>query len=441
MGKRFLISLLLAIAVIVAVAFGAASIFNRNYEDLTALQAQTETSDLPDSFNQTPLPPVTPAPESSEEASSAEASNAPAVPAGNDDPIATSGSAVWAKALVSKMSLHEKLCQMLFVTPEALTGYNQVTQSGETTQASITDYPVGGIIYFSSNLITAEQTTEMIDNIQNYSRERTGLGLFIGVDEEGGSVARLADSLGTTQFDDMSVYGAEGNPKKAYEIGTTLSEDLKSLGFNVDFAPVADVWTNEDNTVVKSRSFGSDPELVSSMVSQEVTAFVENGVLCAPKHFPGHGSTGGDTHDGFASTDRSLEELQDCDLKPFQAAMDAGAPMIMVGHMTMTAIDDENPASLSHAVITDLLREEMGYNGIILTDALNMSAITDQYTSGEAAVKAVQAGCDMLLCISNVEGAIDAMAKAVESGEISQDRIDESVIRILTAKIQYGIVS
>jgi beta-N-acetylhexosaminidase len=168
---------------------------------------------------------------------------------------------------------------------------------------------------------------------------------------------------------------------------------------------------------------------------------VEGGVLCAPKHFPGHGSTGGDTHDGYAATDRTLDELEACDLLPFQAAMEAGAPMIMVGHMTLTAIDPDNPASLSQAVVTGLLRDQLGYDGIVITDALNMGAVANNYTSGEAAVRAIQAGCDMLLCVSDVQSAVDALLQAVADGTISESRIDESVVRILDAKIAYGIAA
>ncbi len=177
------------------------------------------------------------------------------------------------------------------------------------------------------------------------------------------------------------------------------------------------------------------------MVSREVAGFVDSGILWAPKHFPGHGSTGGDTHDGFAASDRTLSELEACDLLPFQAAIEAGAPMIMVGHMTMTELDSENPASLSYSIVTGLLRNQLNYDGIIITDALNMSAVTDLYTSGEAAVKAIEAGCDMLLCVPDVADAVNAVTEAVENGTISESRIDESVIRILTAKIDYGIIS
>jgi beta-N-acetylhexosaminidase len=428
MGKRILIGLLLVILVVGGFAAGATVLFRSDYQDVAALpSADSEISQLP-------LDLAVP------EEETPETQSPEAVPE-TDAPAVTQEDTSRARQIAAEMTLQEKICQLLFVTPEALTGYGQVTQSGDATRSALEEYPVGGVVYFASNLVTTEQTAEMLENIQEFARNRSGFGLFLGVDEEGGSVARLADSLGTAAFEDMAVYGAAGDTAKAYEIGTTLAGVLKSLGFNVDFAPVADVLTNDENTVVQSRSFGSDPALVSDMVAQEVRGFVEGGVLCAPKHFPGHGSTGGDTHDGYAATDRTLDQLEACDLLPFQAAMEAGAPMIMVGHMTLTAIDPDNPASLSQAVVTGLLRDQLGYDGIVITDALNMGAVANNYTSGEAAVRAIQAGCDMLLCVSDVQSAVDALLQAVADGTISESRIDESVVRILDAKIAYGIAA
>lgn len=439
MGKRFLLSLALILIFVVLVALGAGVLFSGDYQQLKALEAQSSSTPTPELFGVTSGAPAEDAAASTPAAETADPAESASEPYTELLPV--DSSAVTAAVLLSQLTLEEKICQLLFVTPEALTGYSAVTQSGSATQEAINSYPVGGIVYFSANLVTAEQTAEMISNTQSYARARTGVGLFIGVDEEGGSVARLADNLGTTAFEDMAVYGAQGDTSVAYEIGATLAADLRSMGFNVDFAPVADVLTNDDNQVVRYRSFGSDPELVSAMVSSEVQGLLDGGVLCAPKHFPGHGSTGGDTHDGFAATDRTMEELEECDLKPFRAAILAGAPMIMVGHMTMTALDSENPASLSNAIVTGLLREQLGYDGIIITDALNMGAITDLCSSGEAAVRALEAGCDMLLCVPSVETAVNAITAAVEEGRLTEERIDESVRRILTAKVQYGIAS
>jgi beta-N-acetylhexosaminidase len=434
MGKRFLISLLLILVVVGCIVLGSAMIFSNRYDALVAEQ-DTESVEEPEDLTALAGQVV------KTEDSTQETTDVPVPQASATQTVTSDASTAQAKVLLQSMTLEEKLCQMLFVTPEALTGYTRVTQSGDATKEALEQWPVGGIIYFSTNLVTVDQTTEMLANIQSFSQELTGRGLFLGVDEEGGSVARVADSLGTTSFDDMSVYGAAGDTEAVYNIGATQASELTALGFNVNFSPVADVLTNEENTVVQDRSFGSDPDLVSSMVTQVVKGLTDGGMLCAPKHFPGHGSTGTDTHDGYASSDRTLTDLENCDLKPFEAAIEAGAPMIMVGHMTMTEIDPDNPASLSSTIVTGILRDQLGYDGIIITDALNMSAITDHYTNAEAAVQAVSAGCDMLLCVSNVSSVVNALTEAVENGTIAESSIDDSVIRILAAKYKYGIIS
>ncbi len=195
--------------------------------------------------------------------------------------------------------------------------------------------------------------------------------------------------------------------------------------------------TNSENQVVQKRSFGSDAELVSQMVEQEVLGLAEENVIACIKHFPGHGATGGDTHDGAVSVSRTLDELRETELVPFADQIEAGISFIMVGHFSVPEITgDDTPCSLSSEIVTDLLRDEMGYDGIVITDALNMSAISDSYTSSQAAVKAVQAGVDMLLMPENFQSAYEGLLSAVNSGELSEDRIDESVTRILTVKMQ-----
>lgn len=440
MAKRFLISALLVVLVVAGIILGSSLIFTNRFEVLQEEQAEAEaqlspTTADPDSWSAS----VSPEEDTVPSASDVVAAPTPQVSAA---PVAsTDEAALRAKGMLSSMTLQEKICQMLFVTPEALTGYSTVTQTGTTTMNAYSKWPVGGIVYFSQNLRSTDQTTQMIATIQSYAQETTGRGLFIGVDEEGGSVARAADSLGTTAFDDMADYGAQGDLQTVYDIGATQAAELTALGFNVNFSPVADVLTNSSNTVVAQRSFGSDPQLVSDMVSQVVKGLTDGGMLCAPKHFPGHGSTGGDTHNGFTSSDRTLEELESCDLLPFQAAIDAGAPMIMVGHMTMVNIDEDNPASLSGTIVTGILRDQLNYDGIIITDAMNMGAIANEFTNAEAAVKAVSAGCDMLLCVSNISSVVSAITDAVENGTITESSIDESVTRILAAKIRYGIIN
>ena len=213
-------------------------------------------------------------------------------------------------ARVQQMTLEEKVCQKFIVTPESLTGFNgTVVAAGDTTRAALETYPVGGLIYFSANLETQEQTREMLTNTQNYAQELSGIGVFLAVDEEGGTVARAADSLGTTAFSDMSVYGADADTEKANEIGSTIGNDLKALGFNLDFAPVADVNLNSKNEL-GNRIFSSDPAVVASMSAGVVTGLQNSGVCATLKHFPGLGAGDGNTHRGSVYIERTLEELE-----------------------------------------------------------------------------------------------------------------------------------
>lgn len=346
-----------------------------------------------------------------------------------------------AQEILNGMTLDQKIYQMMFVRPETLTNVGKVVRAGDATRKAIEEKPVGGIIYFSQNFQGTSQTTTMLSNTQEYARAAgANIPLFMGVDEEGGTVARVADVLGTTKFDDMAEYGERADAQEAYDIGKTLATDISGFGFNVDFAPVADVLSNENNTEIGARSFGSDPSVVSIMVENEVMGLQESGVMAALKHFPGHGSTETNSHEGTSTTDRTLDELKECDLKPFEAGIDQEAAFVLVSHMTATELDSV-PCSLSSKVITDLLRGEMGYNGIVITDGMDMGAITDNYSNGDAAVKAVQAGVDMLLCPPSIDDACEALSQAVADGEITEERIDESIMRILTAKLEYGLMN
>ncbi len=235
----------------------------------------------------------------------------------------------------------------------------------------------------------------------------------------------------------ISEIGASGNCDLAYQAGSTIGAYLSALGFNLDFAPVADVWSNKKNTVVKYRSPGSDPELVRDMVIAQIEGFKEQGILCAVKHFPGHGSTSEDSHNGAAVVERTLQELFECDLIPFKGAVQAGVPFVMVGHLSLPKVVEEDvPAVFSKEIITDILRGELGFCGIVITDALDMGAVTDYYSSAQAAVMAVAAGADMLLMPEDFVAAYEGVLNAVQRGELTQERIDESVRRILKVKLE-----
>ncbi len=341
---------------------------------------------------------------------------------------------------LAAMTLEEKVAQLFIVLPESLIdGVDHVTAAGETTRKAISDIPVGGFIYLSANLRSEEQVKAMLGNTQVYSMERVSLPMFLCVDEEGGSVARIG---GTGKFQvpvigDMRDIGETKDPDNAYQAGAEIGSYLSKLGFNVDFAPVADVLSNPDNQVVKRRSFGEDPETVSRMCRSLAEGLHSRGILSCYKHFPGHGATAGDTHKGYAFTEKNLDELKACELVPFQeAALEGGIPFIMIGHLSLpNVIGDDTPASLSSVIITDLLREDMGYDGIIITDAMNMGAVVQQYSSAEGAVKALEAGADVILMPSDFKAAYKGVLQAVESGGLSPEKIDESLRRILRVKL------
>ena len=344
-----------------------------------------------------------------------------------------------ASQLVSGMSLEDKVAQMFVITPEALTGYASVTAAGDTTKAAYESRPVGGLIYMADNLLSTEQTTEMLTNMQNIAMERTGLPIFLSVDEEGGTVARVAknDAFGVTDVGNMSDIGATGDAQNAYNAGVTIGTYLKQLGFNVDYAPVADVLTNPDNTVIGTRSFGSDASVVADMVTKELEGLSSQGVFGVVKHFPGHGGVSGDSHDGAVTLDKSLEELMQTEFVPFQKAVENGVSFVMVGHISVPqVVGDNTPASLSQMMVSNVLREQLGYQGIVITDAMNMGAITGSYTADQAAVMAVNAGVDMILMPQDYETAYNGLLQAVQDGTITEDRINESVTRIVKVKLQ-----
>lgn len=347
-----------------------------------------------------------------------------------------------AAQLVSQMTLEDKIAQMFVITPNALTGYaSGVTAAGDTTKEAYQSRPVGGIVYMADNLTDPEQTTTMLSNMQEIARERTGLPVFLCVDEEGGSVARIAgnDAFGVTNVGNMSDIGASGDVQNAYNAGSTTGSYLAALGFNVDFAPVADVLTNPDNQVIGQRSFGSDAQKVAGMVTSELQGLSAAGVYGTVKHFPGHGGTSGDSHDGAVSTDKTLEELMAEELVPFQSAVDGGVNFVMVGHISAPNVTGDNaPATLSKVLITDVLRGQMGYNGIVITDAMNMEAVAGFYNSDKAAVLAVTAGADMILMPADYNTAYTGILNAVNDGTITEERINESVTRIVKAKLAMG---
>ncbi|MBE5883686.1 MAG: beta-N-acetylhexosaminidase [Lachnospiraceae bacterium] len=331
---------------------------------------------------------------------------------------------------IEVMPLEDKVAGLFIVTPEAITGVSTAIQAGEGTQQALSQYAVGGIIYFSKNIQSEEQLRKMIENTQLYTK----YPLFIAVDEEGGSVSRVADAGIGTKVDSAKAIGETGDSDKAYEAGTTIGSYLADLGFNLDFAPVADL-ANVENSIMDGRAYGSDAATVSPFVNAMVLGLEENNVTACLKHFPGIGSTTADTHNGLASTNRSAEDFRANEFVVFQNGIEAGADMIMVSHMSAPSLAGDNtPSTLSEAVVTDILRNELHFNGVIITDAMNMAAISDYYGADDAAIMALKAGCDMILMPEDFEVAYNGVLEAVRNGTVSEERINDSLRRIYRIK-------
>lgn len=331
---------------------------------------------------------------------------------------------------ISTMPLEDKVAGLFIVTPEALTGVSTATQAGEGTQEALNKWGIGGLIYFDKNIKDREQIMEMLSSTVSKSK----YPIFLAVDEEGGSVSRVAKSgIDVVQIDDMAAIGETGDTTQAHEAGLAIGNYLKELGFNLDFAPVADV-AGSGESVMGDRVFGSDAQLVGDMVSNLVEGIEGTGVSSCLKHFPGIGATEEDTHDGRVETAKTLDEMRSLDFVPFKAGIEAGADFVMVSHITVASLEEAVPSSMSKTIMTDVLRDELGFQGIIITDAMNMSAITEYYTTEEAAVMAIQGGADMLLMPDDFEKAYEAVLTAVKDGTITEERIDESLKRIYRVK-------
>ncbi len=349
-----------------------------------------------------------------------------------------------ANQLLRSMTLEEKVAQLLFPSLTTGAGRPVAEMTGETA-AALRRYPVGGVILSRGNLVTAGQTRKLIADLQAASR----LPLFIGIDQEGGRVTRLP--YGTVTPGNMAL-AATGDPESAYQAARLIGGELAGLGFNLNFAPVLDINSNPANPVIGVRSFGEDPELVAAMGQSFIRGLQAAGIAAAVKHFPGHGDTSVDSHLGLPSLPYDRQSLERRELKPFIDVLAAAPPdMIMTAHIALPLLDPETvrsvkdaaavhlPATLSHPVLTGLLRNQLGYDGIIITDALNMRAVTEHFGAGEAAVRAIQAGADLLL-MPDLEASYTALLAAVRRGDITEQRLDQSVRRILTLKIRRGII-
>lgn len=333
-------------------------------------------------------------------------------------------------ALIDVMPIEDKVAGLFVVTPESITGVSTAVKAGDGTRQALSDYAVGGIIYQSKNIQSEDQLKEMIGNTILYSN----YPLFIAVQEEGGDVNSVASTGIAAKVASAADIAGTGDTANAYQAGSTIGGYLGALGFNLDFAPVADL-NNVDNSVIGKRSYGSDAGDVSGYVTSMMQGLSENNVTACLGHFPGIGSSTQDTASGIASTDRSAEDFRANEFQVFKAGIDAGADMIMVSNMSAPALTGDNiPCTMSSAVVTDILREELGFRGVIISEAMNKKAVSDYYGADEAAVLALRSGCDMILMPEDFEKAYQGVLQAVQEGTISEERINDSLRRIYRIK-------
>ncbi|MBR0227323.1 MAG: glycoside hydrolase [Clostridia bacterium] len=345
---------------------------------------------------------------------------------------------------IQSMTLREKVGQLFMIRPDALEGRfgpaeledNSITGTTEVSEEikeTYANYPCGGFALFRKNILSPSQLKSFTEALHALSGSP-----MLGIDEEGGRVARIANhpvSFNVPKFPAMGIIAQSGDESQAYNAGRAIGEYLTAYGLDIDFAPVADVNTNPKNPVIGDRAFGDDPNVAAGMVRQVVLGLHESGAASCLKHFPGHGDTATDTHTGYAETLKTWEEISACEMIPFRAGIEAGTDFVMTAHIAAPNVTgSDEPSTMSYTVLTEKLRGELGFQGLIITDALAMGAIREKYSSSEACIQCIQAGADILLMPYDYFEAFDGVVQAVESGVIPESRIDESVYRILSFK-------
>jgi len=338
--------------------------------------------------------------------------------------------------IIAGMTLEQKVAQLFIINPEQITPVQTVIAAGTTTKNCLKKNPVGGFVYASKNMTTKSEVQKMLNNTQTYSDEINGFPMFLCVQEEGGSNSVVAGSGLGTKTDSAAEIGATYKTANAKEAGETIGEYLSELGFNMDLAPVADVL-NSDGTYMEDRCFGSDPDTVSEMAVAFAGGLEEHGITAVYKYFPGQGFTVSDPQKSIQINDYTYRQLNAQKyLEPYKEAILEDAQVIMITNAAYPYITgDEIPSCLSKEIITADLREKLGYDGLIMTDAMNVSTITKSYTSAEAAVQAIYAGADVVLLPDSYSVAYSGVLKAVQNGDMTEERIDESVRRILEVKL------
>ncbi len=339
--------------------------------------------------------------------------------------------------LLELMTLEDKISQLFILDLYNITDQYHIQSISQELVDFLDKYPIGGVIFFGENIDTYDQTSTFINQLQAASK----LDMFIAVDEEGGIVSRLGSkNIGINHLDKAADLANKLSSDEVKAIAKELAIQLRELGFNYDFAPIYDINSNPKNPVIGTRAFGSDPQIVADYANAFSQGLNDGDVISTAKHFPGHGDTETDSHLGMASISRTKEDLYDRELIPFQVGIEEKIPSIMIGHITVPSMDPDFPASLSHILIQDLLRDELNYQGIVISDSLRMEAITNFYQPKDIGIRYIQAGGDIILLPNNFIETYDGLLQAVTDGSLTEDRLNESVLRILELKLQYGII-
>jgi beta-glucosidase-like glycosyl hydrolase len=337
---------------------------------------------------------------------------------------------MWAAKTLQSLSLREKIAQLVQIRVPGKF-LNRRSQEFQSIQDQIRANRIGGVVLFAGNVY---ESAILLNELQTISK----VPLLVAADFERGLSFRIAD---TTSFPWTMAIGATASEQYAYQQGFVTGQESRALGVHWIFAPVVDVNNNPDNPVINIRSFGEDPTLVGRLGSAFIRGAKKAGVLTTAKHFPGHGDTSTDSHLGLAVVDSDLARLEAVEFKPFKDAIEAGVDSIMTAHVAVPKLTDlrETPATLSGKILTDILRNKLQFEGLIVTDALEMGGITNSYWCGLAAIRALQAGADILLLPPNATVAINEVERAVKRGDIPEDRINQSVRKILEAKSRMGL--
>lgn len=327
---------------------------------------------------------------------------------------------------IKNMSLEEKIAQMLIV-------YYNSDSFDNNLKSTLESVKPGGFILQGVNITNYEDTLNYVKQI----KETSQVPMFISIDQEGGLVQRLynLNDIKPTYIPSMYDLGKLNDKDISYQVGEVMAKELRTIGVNLTFAPVIDIYTNEQNTVIGSRAFGTTKEVVINNAISLSNGLFDNGVIPVFKHFPGHGDTHVDSHVGLPIVEKTLNQLKELELVPFKEAIENNAKMIMVGHIAYPDITRDNtPATLSYKMITEVLREDMGFNGVVITDALNMGALTENYTDAEIYEMSINAGVDILLMPNGSTKTISLIKESISNGKITKERINQSLKRILTLK-------